>query len=104
MNDVIFIETARKFAERMLLEGAADPLEYGFRLALVRTPNAAEKAVLTETLDRFRKRYAADPKAALEFVSQGDAPRNPKFAPEELAPYAAVASLILNLDELVTKE
>jgi len=104
MNDVIFIETARKFAERMLLEGAADPLEYGFRLALVRTPNAAEKAVLTETLDRFRKRYAADSKAALEFVSQGDAPRNPKFAPEELAPYAAVASLILNLDELVTKE
>lgn len=104
MNDVIFIETARKLAERMLLEGGADPLGYGFRIALARTPNAAEITVLRETLESFRKRYGADHQAALDFVSQGDAPRNPKIAPEELAPYAAVASLILNLDEMLTKE
>ena len=104
MNDVIFVETARKLGERMLLEGGADPLGYGFRNALARTPNAAEIAVLRETLESFRKRYAADPKAALDFVSQGDAARNPKIAAEELAAYSAVASLILNLDEMVTKE
>ncbi len=104
MNDVIFIETARKFAERMLLEGGTDPLSYGFRMALARAPSAVEIAVLRETLAGFQKRYAADGKAALEFVSQGDAPRNAKIAPEELAAFSAVASLILNLDEMVTKE
>ena len=104
MNDVIFIEAARKFAERMLLEGGADPLGYGFRIALARSPSVAETAVLRETFDRFRKRYGANHQAALDFVSQGDAPRNLKIAPEELAAYAAVGSLILNLDEMVTKE
>ena len=104
MNDVVFIETARKFGERMLLEGGPDPLGYGFRIALARAPNAAETTVLRETLDAFRKRYSADHQAALDFVSQGEAARNVKIPPEELAAYMAVASLILNLDETVTKE
>jgi hypothetical protein len=104
MNDVQFIEAARKLAERMLLEGGEDPLTYGFRLALTRAPLPAETEVLKQTLQTFQKRYKADPQAALYFVSQGDSARNPKFTPEELASYAAVASLILNLDEMVTKE
>jgi hypothetical protein len=104
MNDVIFIEAARKFAERMLQEGGGDPLGYGFRIAVARAPKAGEKQVLLDMLHTFQKRYGADHQAALDFVSQGDAPQNPRFSPEELAPFAAVASLILNLDELVTKE
>src|SRR3979409_2484986 len=69
MNDVLFIEAARKLAERMLLEGGADPLGSGFPPALPRLPSAAEKEVLTSTLDAFQKRYRRDPQAALDFIS-----------------------------------
>jgi mono/diheme cytochrome c family protein len=107
MNDVLFVEAARKLAERMILEGGTDAGErfnLGFRLVLAREPNASEKRVLLDTLHRFEKRYSADKNAAVEFLSHGDSPRNPNLAADELAAYSVVASLILNLDEAVTKE
>jgi hypothetical protein len=104
MNDVMFVEAGRKLAERMMLEGGSNPLDYGFRLVLARAPSAPEKRLLAEALRVFQQRYGADPSAALEFLSLGDSPRNPKLAPADVAAYTAVASLILNLDEAVTKE
>jgi hypothetical protein len=107
MNDVTFLEAARKLAERVLLEGginADQRIDYAFRLVLSRAPSASEKRVLEETLNKFRSRYADDGKAAEEFVSNGDSPRNPKVPAEELASYTAIASVLLNLDEAVTKE
>jgi hypothetical protein len=104
MNDVMFVESARKLAERMMLEGTSSPLDYGFRLVLARGPSAPEKELLAETLRVFQQRYSSDRVAALEFLSHGDSPRNPKLALADLAAYTAVASLILNLDEAVTKE
>ena len=45
-----------------------------------------------------------DESEALKLVSVGEFPRNKKLDPAELAAYTAVASLILNLDETITKE
>ncbi len=104
MNDVAFLEAARKLAERMLLEGGSDPLGYGFKLALARDLKAEERQVLTDSLRSFQKRYKADHHAAEEFVSLGDSAQSSKSKAEKLAPYMAVASLIFNLDEMVTKE
>jgi hypothetical protein len=107
MNDVAFLEAARKFAERMIREGGAQPeqrVDYAWRLALARPANASQTRVVLETLDRFVNRYQADPKAAEEFLSNGDAPRNKDLPSAELAAYTAVASLILNLDEVITNE
>jgi len=42
--------------------------------------------------------------SALDLVKQGESPRNEVLDLAELASYTTVASLILNLDETVTKE
>jgi hypothetical protein len=40
----------------------------------------------------------------LKLVSIGDAPRDAKLNVSELAAYTTVASVILNMDETITKE
>ena len=107
MNDVTYVEASRKFAERMIKEGGTTPEEqinYAFRLALARPPKPPEQAVLLDTLRQFKARYQAQPEAAMKYLSEGNSPRDPKLNPVELAAYTAVASLIFNLDETITKE
>ncbi len=107
MNDVTYLEAARKMAERMLREGGdsqAARLRYGFRLLLAREPSAGEASILARTTDEFRQTYAADRAAAVKYLAQGDAPRDETLDAAELAAYAGAASLILNLDEAITKE
>jgi hypothetical protein len=48
--------------------------------------------------------FQTEPNAAVKYLSQGEAPRDAKLNPTELAAYSTVASLILNLDETVSKE
>jgi hypothetical protein len=105
MNDTIFVEAARKLAERMMREGGADTdsrIAYGFKAVLSRGPSAKELAVVRRTLADFEQRFAADPKAAGELLAIGEsASATPT---PELAAYATVANMILNLDEAVTKQ
>jgi hypothetical protein len=107
MNDVGYLEVARMLAERMMLEGGATEagrVTYGFRLAAARAPSAREGQILLNTLRYYLGRFAADRDAAVKLLGQGEHPRNEKLETTELAAYATVASLILNLDEVVTKE
>jgi hypothetical protein len=107
MNDVTFLEASRKLAERMVLEGGSSPesrINYGFELLLARPPRAAERQVLLDTLDAFGAKYGSDPKAAEAYLSYGESKRNIKTNVAELAAYTTVASLMMNLDETVTKE
>jgi hypothetical protein len=107
MNDVAFLEASRKFAERMMKEGGSQPeqrVDYAWRLALARPASDAEKKVMLTTLHRFERRYRGDTQAAEEFLANGDSPRDPSLDMAELAAYTTVASLILNLDETITKE
>ena len=106
MNDVTALEAARMLAERMLTEGgpaAADRLDFAFRLATARRPSRAELGVLRNSLEAFGERYRGDREAALELLDHGEHPRNASLDVPELAAHAAVASLILNLDEVITK-
>jgi len=107
MNDVTYLEASRKLAERMLKEGGSQEEErigYAFRLATARPPRRQETRILLDSLHRFRDRYYADSRAALSFLSYGESPRDESLDPSELASYTGVASLILNLDETITKE
>jgi hypothetical protein len=107
MNDVTYVEAARKMAERMMLEGGAAPAErivFAFRLATARRPNEAERQILLSSFHDYLGEYQANPVAAKGFLSEGESPRNESLEAPELASYAAVAGLILNLDEMVTKE
>ncbi len=107
MNDVAYLEGARMLAERMLREGGktdADRIAFAFRLATAQAPSGIELRETLKVLRAFRERYRADGEAALEFLSQGEHPRDETLDVGEHAAHAAAASLILNLDEVITKE
>jgi hypothetical protein len=107
MNDVTYLEAARKMAERMMREGGDTPasrIGYGFTLATARAPRDRETQILLSSLGYYRDGFATDPASAVKYLNQGQAPRDEKLDARELAAYAAVASIILNLDAAVTKE
>jgi hypothetical protein len=63
-----------------------------------------ERGVLQGTLDRVRAEFGADPAAAARLLAVGESPRDPQLDPLEHAAWTAVCSVILNLDETLTKE
>jgi hypothetical protein len=106
MNDVTFLEAARFVAQKMIQEGGASPadrLRHGFLRVVGRAPAGGELAILGENLHYHRDYFAGRAKAE-QFLKQGDTPAPPGLDPRELAAYTSVASLLLNLDEVVTKE
>jgi hypothetical protein len=106
MNDVTFLEAARFLGQRMMQErgDATARLRFGFRLATGRWPSSAEEQVLRDNFHFQRDYFFTSEKKAEEFLNQGDSPADPNLNRPELAAYAAVASMILNLDETITKE
>ena len=105
MNDVQWLEAARKLAERALLERADDGerLELIVQALLSRSPTGTEKAAFDRALNEFRKVYSEDPKSAREVVAVGESPRATGVAPAELAPWMLLASAVMNLDEALNK-
>ncbi|MCA9115090.1 MAG: PSD1 domain-containing protein [Planctomycetaceae bacterium] len=107
LNDTTWVEAARKLAERMLLEGGDDDrsrLRWGFRLASARLPDEAELAVLTRTLNRGRNAVQQDPAEAVKLLAVGESPVNGQLPPGEIAAWSAVATVLLNLDEVLSRE
>jgi hypothetical protein len=107
LNDVTYLEAARLLAERMLREGgstSANRIAFAFRLATGRRATATESAILGDALEYARKRFADRQDAAVKFLAVGEYPRDQKLDVKELASYASVASLILNLDKTITKD
>jgi hypothetical protein len=107
LNEVAYVEAARHLAQRMLTEGGvttASRLTHGFRCATARPPLPAELQILEKGLDRYRAIYGADPEAARKLLAHGESPPNEKLDAVELAAYASVATILLNLDETLTKE
>lgn len=106
MNDPTYVEASRKLAERMLLESGPtfdERLTFGFRLATSRRPSIQEIAILRRTFDQQLLRFQNDTQAATKLLSVGESPRHEQLAIHELAAWSVVASILLNLDETVTK-
>ena len=55
-------------------------------------------------MNRYRDRYTTKPDDAERYLSSGEHRRDESLAPPELAAYTAVASMLLNLDETITRE
>jgi hypothetical protein len=105
LNEPIFVECARGLAGRVLSEGGGDAerLARAFRLCVARRPAAAELAVLREMLDRQRRRFDRPDARPQELLAGG--PELPRGVPAaEAAAWVAVARVLLNLDETITKE
>jgi hypothetical protein len=105
MNDPTYVEAARKLAERMMTGGQTDEdrIVFAFRLATARRPSQKEIAALKKVYDRQLAKYRLDSKAAMRLLSVGESPRNQELSIPGLAAWTIVASIILNLDETLTK-
>jgi hypothetical protein len=107
MNDPTYIEAARALAQRMITEAGHDAnrrIRHGFRLAAARKPAAQEVQVLREIAAKKLADYSHKKEAALELLRAGESKFDAKLDPAELAAWTTVASVILNLDETITKE
>ncbi len=107
MNDVTFIEAARNLAQRMMKDGGVSEesrVAYAFRLATSRRPDARESGILLNSYNYNLDRFRSDPALAEKLLAQGESKRDPSLDSAQLAANAAVASLILNLDEVVTRQ
>lgn len=105
LNDPTYVEAARGLATQALVEeDSAGRLKYMFRRATCRLPEPRELKALQSALFRYERRFQEDPDAARAFLSVGELPMKDGIDPQRLAALTAVASVILNLDETITKE
>lgn len=106
LNETGFFEAARKFGERILAEGGAsdaERIEFGFRTVLARRPSDREQQLLARAYADYRESYAANPQSAKEALTTGDS-KPADGDPVELAAAAALANVLLNLEETTTRE
>jgi cytochrome c553 len=106
LNDPIYVEAARGFAERILKEGGKDDagrLKWACLVGLSREPKAEEAKVLGELLAKHRKEFAADKEGAQKLLGIGAHPTGNQTDAAELAAWMSVARVILNLHEAVTR-
>jgi hypothetical protein len=105
MNDPTYVEASRKLAERLLTEAQSDKqrIELAFQLAMARPPSERELALLLRIHQDQSALYRRNHDAASKLLSVGESARHEGLEDAELAAWTIVASVILNLDETITK-
>ena len=106
LNDPIYVEAARVFAQRALENGGKGftaALDWIFDRALNRPPRAEEQSVLRGLYDRSLKRFAADPASTGDLLGQGEAPRPATADAVRIAALTVVTRAVLNLHEVITR-
>jgi hypothetical protein len=106
MNETQYVEAARSLAERAMKTAGPSPeerLAWMFRTLTCRRPDTTESAELVAAYRDLLAKYGGDPEAAKKLIAVGETKADPALPPAELAAYAMVANLILNLDEVLTK-
>jgi hypothetical protein len=106
MNDPTYVEASRKFAERIMQTGGKTPQEritYAYRLAMGRNPKAAEVAAMLGLYNQQAVVFRLDPSGAKKLLEVGESPRDTTLDTTDLAAWTTIASVLLNLDETITK-
>jgi hypothetical protein len=109
MNDVIFVEAARGLAQRTLGQ-SADAMTHRellisvFERATARPPSEDELKVLERVHGRSLRAFRDNPSEAQKWLEHGELKVPSGRDAVELAALATVASLVLNLDEVITRE
>jgi mono/diheme cytochrome c family protein len=106
MNDPAFVECARGLAQRVLREEPGDlhrRLTRAFRLALGRQPASDEIDTLRRAYEQQLAGFQTDQKAAELLLQIGETPVPQDLDKVELSALTAVANVLLNLNETITK-
>jgi hypothetical protein len=107
LNEVTYVEAARKLGERMMTHNGKsleDRLAFGFTLVTCREPSKDELAVLVDGWKKDHEKYSAAPDKAAKLLRFGESVSPDNIEPAELAAYTLTANVLLNLDEVVTRE
>jgi hypothetical protein len=106
LNDTAFVEAARVMAQGLSVAADTDGerLDYAFRVLTGRLPRVDEKKILLARLDTLRSEFRGNAEAARELASVGEAARPESLDPVEHAAWTGLCSLMMNLDEVMSKE
>ena len=107
LNEDTYVEAAGNFAQRILREAGEsnrDRIDYAYKAALARLPDEKEAAVLQGVYGDMLTTYQQDEEAAQQLLTVGESERPENVDAIQLAAWTGVASVILNLDETITKE
>jgi hypothetical protein len=105
MNDPVFVEAARAFAQRILTASDLDDagrIRLAWQTALARVPTEREFAILEGVLKKQQSTYQADAESAAKLIAVGDIARIDKVTDSELAAWTAFCNVVLNLNETIS--
>ncbi len=103
LNDATFVEAARALALRSLEASGGEfegTLHEAFRLCVAREPTAAELRHLKDYYSHQEAIFDSERELAKDFMPLAI----PGLEPAEAAAWTGVASVLLNLDEFITRE
>jgi hypothetical protein len=114
LNESLYVECARNLALGIVKDGGenvVDRLTYAVRRCLSRDPRSEELAVLQEFVARQQKRFGEGGADPWPLLAENDSAKEALSAnlpadttPGNLAAWTALARVVLNLDETITKE
>ncbi len=107
MNDPGYVEAARVFAESILQKGGKtteERLKFSYLKTVSRIPSQKELEVLGVIIKEQKAHFTKNPQAAKEWIQNGKSKPNSKLNEVELAAWTSLASVLLNLDETITRE
>ncbi len=104
LNDPVFFEAAQMLALRVMTEAPGKTfdarLDHAFRLTLARLPDGDERALMATSFER-QKAIIEKSGAATESMPQAT---ELGLDPLDASAWVGVASILLNLDEFITRE
>jgi hypothetical protein len=106
LNDPIYVEASRSFAERVLAEAGAsdaDRMAFIIREALLRDARVDELAVLETVLQKYRQHFKDSADTAKAFVAIGKRAVPADVDAGELAAWAGVCRVVINAHEFITR-
>ena len=106
LNDTTYVEAARCFAEQLLRQPGSDTDRLGQALLIAtgRPARRSEIDLLTRRLAKLQIHYAGNPESVKELLSIGESKPDQALDGAQVAALTGITSLILNLDEVITKE
>jgi hypothetical protein len=105
LNDPTYLEAARKLAERAIrLDGDRRArIARMFELVTIRPPSSEELRILENEFEERLLQFSANQSDADALLHTGSSSYDQTIDAAELAAYTTIASIVLNLDETITR-
>jgi hypothetical protein len=105
LNDPVYLEAASALAARMMADHGDVNMraERGLRLAVIRHVRDDEVALIAAAYHRAESAFQSQPADAQALLTAAHAPAHPPESTVALAAWTVAASVIINLDEFVSR-